>query len=62
MIGSETAFTFAAVDQFVGEQIKVSRDFPNLRVHDNRGFDADHIEAAGSSGGLRDFVVLGDHV
>src|SRR4029079_8097347 len=51
-----------AIDHFVDEQIVMPRTFPNLWVHDNRAFDADHFVRFRGAGGRDQVVVPGDHV
>ncbi len=58
----EPAFAFAAVDHHVVEQVVMTRALPDLRMHDERGFDADHRERLRSPLGDADFVVPRDHV
>ena len=51
-----------AIDHFVDEQIVMPRALPNLRVHDDRAFDADHFVRFRRAGGSDQVVVTRDHV
>ena len=55
-------FRFAAIDHVVMEQVVVSAAFPDLRVHDDRAIEPDHLKSAGSAAWLNQFVVASDHV
>ena len=52
----------ATVDHHVVKQVVVARAFPDLRVHDDRRLDADHVERTGGSFRRGVFVVRGHHV
>ena len=62
MIGSESGLAFSAVDHHVVKQVVMSRGFPDLRMHDDRGFDTDHMKRPGGPIGDTEFVMVGDHV
>src|SRR5262245_41904500 len=50
------------VNHHVAEQIKVARALPNLRMHDDRRVETDHLIRRRSARRLHQLVVAGDHV
>src|SRR6476661_2221781 len=59
MISSESLFRFLIVDHGVGESAYVAGSDPHVRVHNDGGVEADHVEvvAVGAFGGAADDVV-----
>src|SRR3990172_12440236 len=45
MVGPEALVTVEALDERVGEHLKVPARLPDLRRHDDRGVQADHVVA-----------------
>ena len=57
-----TASSFAAIHHHVMKQIVVSGAFPDLRVHHDGRFQANHLKRARCAVGRQQFVVSGHHV
>ena len=62
MVRSKELLAVATGLHHVGKQVVVPRHFPNLRVHDDRRFDAAHLELARGTRLAGEFIVVGDHV
>ena len=62
MILTKSSFAGMAIDHHVVEQIVMPRTFPDLWMHDQGGFQPDHLKRRRRAGWLKQFVVSGHHV
>jgi hypothetical protein len=56
LIGAETAFACFAINHRVAERVHMSRRLPNLRVHDDGGFEAGNVVALAGHGVPPEFL------
>ena len=62
LVGAEAPLTRSTVDEQIIEEVEVPARLPDLRVHDDRRIEADHIEGCWCVQRRCGFIVAGDHV
>ncbi len=62
LIEPVSLFRFATVDHVIVEQVVVAAALPDLRMHDDRAVESDHLESPWRTGRRDQFVVASDHV